>query len=248
MLESPTMTWSRRYFSASACGSSRVLMMGRLRVVADVLGSLTETEHRPPRRLEHLAGPGVGLSTDQERDQHLGVVGEIVAPAGQIILVATVGVAGGIGVVLEQVDVAPDPLLPQAGLGSFDQRREDPLPRLVVNHQLGDVVAFGGGVLGMTAHIEVEPGAVLEEYIGRTAPAHHPPEQVTGHLVGTEPPLAAQGTGHPVLVLQAVDPLVHYHHGTVRMAPDHELPRQLVDRWRICPGYDAVAPVRAGLR
>ena len=35
MLESPTMTCSRRYFSASACGSSRVLMIGRDRVVAD---------------------------------------------------------------------------------------------------------------------------------------------------------------------------------------------------------------------
>ena len=35
MLESPTMTWSRRNRSASAWGSSRVLMMGRLRVVAD---------------------------------------------------------------------------------------------------------------------------------------------------------------------------------------------------------------------
>ena len=35
MLESPTMTCSRRYFSASACGSSRVLMIGRLRVVAE---------------------------------------------------------------------------------------------------------------------------------------------------------------------------------------------------------------------
>ena len=34
MFESPTMTCSRRYFSASACGSSRVLMIGRLRVVA----------------------------------------------------------------------------------------------------------------------------------------------------------------------------------------------------------------------
>ncbi len=35
MFESPTMTCSRRYFSASACGSSRVLMMGRDRVVAE---------------------------------------------------------------------------------------------------------------------------------------------------------------------------------------------------------------------
>ncbi len=32
--ESPTMTCSRRYCSASACGSSRVLMIGRERVVA----------------------------------------------------------------------------------------------------------------------------------------------------------------------------------------------------------------------
>jgi hypothetical protein len=35
MLESPTITWRRRYRSASAWGSSRVLMIGRLRVVAD---------------------------------------------------------------------------------------------------------------------------------------------------------------------------------------------------------------------
>ena len=34
MFESPTITWSRRNRSASACGSSRVLMIGRDRVVA----------------------------------------------------------------------------------------------------------------------------------------------------------------------------------------------------------------------
>ena len=35
MLESPTITCRRRKRSASACGSSRVLMIGRDRVVAD---------------------------------------------------------------------------------------------------------------------------------------------------------------------------------------------------------------------
>ena len=34
MLASPMITCSRRYFSGSACGSSRVLMMGRLSVVS----------------------------------------------------------------------------------------------------------------------------------------------------------------------------------------------------------------------
>jgi hypothetical protein len=35
MFESPTITWSRRKRSASAWGSSLVLMIGRLRVVAE---------------------------------------------------------------------------------------------------------------------------------------------------------------------------------------------------------------------
>ncbi|CAB5020989.1 unannotated protein [freshwater metagenome] len=34
MFASPTMTWRRRYFVASACGSSRVLMIGRFSVVS----------------------------------------------------------------------------------------------------------------------------------------------------------------------------------------------------------------------
>ena len=34
MFESPTMTWRRRYFSRSAWGSSRVLMIGRLTIVS----------------------------------------------------------------------------------------------------------------------------------------------------------------------------------------------------------------------
>ena len=34
MLASPMMTCSRRYLSGSACGSSRVLMIGRLSVVS----------------------------------------------------------------------------------------------------------------------------------------------------------------------------------------------------------------------
>ena len=64
MLLSPTITCSRRNRSASACGSSRVLMIGRLRVVAlrdalpDVLGPLADAVHRAPRGLQHLAGPG----------------------------------------------------------------------------------------------------------------------------------------------------------------------------------------------
>ena len=54
MLESPTITCRRRYFSASACGSSRVLMIGRLRVVAlltpsQMCSARWDTEYDAPR-------------------------------------------------------------------------------------------------------------------------------------------------------------------------------------------------------
>ena len=39
MVESPTMTWSRRKRVGSPWGSSRVLMIGRVRVVAEETAS-----------------------------------------------------------------------------------------------------------------------------------------------------------------------------------------------------------------
>ena len=94
---------------------------GRRDPFPDVLGPLAEAEDGAPGRLEHLAGPGVDLPADQERDEHLGVAVELVVALGQVVLVAAVGVADRVGVVLEEVDLAADALLAQAGLGAGDQ-------------------------------------------------------------------------------------------------------------------------------
>jgi hypothetical protein len=134
MFESPTMTCRRRYFSASACGSSRVLMIGRERVVALEtpsqmwIGALGEAEHGPARGLKHLAGTDDELAGDEERDQHLGQPVELPVSADQVVLVAAVGVARRVGVVLEQEDLPRDALLVEAPLGVDEQALEDPLP------------------------------------------------------------------------------------------------------------------------
>ena len=182
---------------------------GRGDALPDVLGPLAEAEDGPAGRLQHLAGAGVDLAADEERDEHLGVAVELVVALGQVVLVAAVGVADRVGVVLEEVDLAPDALLAQAGLGAADQLGQDPLPRLVVGHDVADLVALGRGVLGVAADIEVEAGPVLQEDVGGAAPADHPAEEVAGHLVGAEPALAAQGEGDAVLVLNAEDALLH---------------------------------------
>ena len=127
MFESPTMTCRRRYRSESACGSSRVLMIGRDRVVADetpsqMCSARWEIENCDTAGgLEDLAGAGVDLAAHQERDEHLGVVVQVVVAAGQVVLVAAVAVARRVGVVAEQVDVAPDALLGEALLGGLDE-------------------------------------------------------------------------------------------------------------------------------
>jgi hypothetical protein len=86
---------------------------------------------------------------------------------------------------------------------------EDPLPRLVVDHQLAHAVALGRGVLRVAAHVEVEASAVGQEDVAAASPRHDPSEQVAGDLVGAQPSLAARGAGDAVLVLDPEDPTLH---------------------------------------
>ena len=122
---------------------------------------------------------------------------------------APIGVAGGVGVVLEQEHLAPDTLLPQTLLGAADEAFEDALTRLVVDDEIVDRVALGRCVLGVAADVEVEPGAVLEEHVARATPGHDPPEQIARDLVGAQTPLPAKRAGDPVLVLETEDSTLH---------------------------------------
>ena len=209
------MTCSRRYFSASACGSSRVLMIGRDRggrardALPDVLGALAQAERRGLRRLQHLARAADQLAGDQERQQHVGDPGELPGPHDQVVLVAAVGVARGVGVVLEQVDVAADALVGQPLLGVDQQVLEHPLAGAVVGDQLDEVVALGGGVLGVAAHVEVQPRAVAQEDVRAAAPRHDAAEQIPRHLVRAQPAMAVERAGDTEFGLDAHDPSLH---------------------------------------
>ena len=209
------MTCRRRYFSASACGSSRVLMIGRLRVVADrhalpdVLGALAQAEGGGLGCLQHLASAADELAGDQERQQHVGDPGELACPHDQVVLMAAVRVTRRVGVVLEEVDVAADALVGQPLLGVDQQVLEHPLACAIVGDQLHEAVAFGGRILRVAADVQVEPRAVAEEHVGAAAPRHHTAEQIARHLVGAQPPMPMKGAGHTEFGLDAHDPPLH---------------------------------------
>ena len=93
----------------------RTRTRGRARhALPDVLGALAHAVHRAPRGLQHLPRAGVDLAGDEERDEHVGELGEVALALDEVVLVAAVRVARGVGVVLEQVDLAAD-ALPRGG-------------------------------------------------------------------------------------------------------------------------------------
>src|SRR5262245_58250346 len=178
-------------------------------LLADVLGPLGEAVVEAARRLQHLARPREDLPSDEKGDQPLGEPLEGDVAAHQIVLVAAVGVPRGVGVVLEKEDVPGDAILTQPLLRLMEEILHDPLPRLVVDDEIGDIVALGSGILGMEACVEVEPRPVLQEDVGIARARDDLLEEVAGDVVGREAPLAVEGTGQAVLVFEAEDAALH---------------------------------------
>ena len=113
------MTCSRRYFSGSACGSSRVLMIGRLSVVSRPTSTSKKSARwliwkpspRPSSADADAARAGDHLAGDEERREVPDDVGEGRLALHQVVLVAAVGGALVVGVVLVELD----------GVGAGDQ-------------------------------------------------------------------------------------------------------------------------------
>src|SRR5215472_7014346 len=120
-----------------------------------------------------------------------------------------VGITGRIRIVLEQQDISPHAVFPQARLGLAPDVVDDPLTRLVVDDELGDVIALGRRVLGVEPGVEVKARAVLEEDVRVAAAGDDLLEKVPRGVVGRQVKLPVQGVADTVLVLEAEDPALH---------------------------------------
>ena len=141
---SPVITWRRRYFCESQCGSSRVLTIGRFNVVSSPTSSSkksarcvswngTSADVQPGRLDAHLPGAGEHLPGHEVRD-HLGHdPRERHGAVHQVVLVAPVRVALAVRVVLVDDDLATRG---QRACGGLHRPDQDELSRLVVPHDL----------------------------------------------------------------------------------------------------------------
>src|SRR2546425_5415908 len=178
-------------------------------LLADVLRALRQAVVEAARGLQHLARAREYLTRDEERDESFRKPLERYVSAHQVILVTTVRVTCRVCIVLEEQDVARDAIFAQALLRLVQEVLDDALARLVVDHQLGDVIALRRRVFGMESRVQVEPGPVFEEDIGVPRARDHLLEQIPRDVVGRQAPLAIEGAGQAVLVLEAEDAALH---------------------------------------
>src|ERR1051326_8517037 len=114
----------------------------------NVLGALGDEELRPARALEDLARDRIDLSGDEKGDQLLRHLPKIDVPPHEIILMASIGVAKRIGIVLKDIDLSRETFFPEALLRGWEARLQQALSCLVVNHQIQDTVALGRREIG----------------------------------------------------------------------------------------------------
>lgn len=129
-------------------------MIGRERVVAEetpsqMCSARWLTQYGAPRGLQNLARAAQQLTGDKEGNEDVREPGELPVACDEIVLVAAVGVAGRVRVVLEEVDVARDSFLVQASFGVHQESFENALACFVVRDQFGHIVTFGCRVFRM---------------------------------------------------------------------------------------------------
>ena len=90
---------------------------GRGHPFPDVIGALRDREGGPLGGLEELARPREDLAADQERYEDVQHLLEVSLAEYQVVLMAPVGVAGRVGVVLVEEDVPPDAVVPEPLFG-----------------------------------------------------------------------------------------------------------------------------------
>ena len=124
------------------------------------------TGHRAAVRVG-LTGTDQNLAGHQERHELGNQVVELQFAADQVVLVAAVGVARRIHIVLEQVQFTVEGAAlrtsEQALAGGTRQVSEQQLTGTFLREQFVNAATFGGGVLGVRTHVKVEPTAVGQE-------------------------------------------------------------------------------------
>jgi hypothetical protein len=183
-------------------GGGRRFFMNMLRALRNKILGL-------PRDLQNFSGAGINLPGDEEGNQLLRHLPKIDVPAHEVVLMTTVRIAERVGVVLENVDFAGQPLFAQSFLCGGQTSLEQAFACLVVHDKVEDVVAFRGRIFGMAAGILIKTRPVHEKGVGRPTVGNQPFKDITQDFLHRQIDPAVGGKDQPIFIFKAEDSLSH---------------------------------------
>ena len=158
------------------------------------------------RYLQDLSRSAIDLPRDEERNELLRHFPKIDVAAHQEIFMAAVGIAERVRIVLENVDFPGQTFFPQPFFSRRQTGFKKPLTGFIMDDEIKNVVALGGGILRMAAGVLIKPSAVHQKGVGGPAVRNETFKNIPQHLLHRQiyPPVRRKD--ETVLILQTEDP------------------------------------------
>ena len=119
---------------------------------------------------------------------------------------APVGIAERVCIVLENVDFSGQTFFPQSLFSRRQAGFKQSLTGFIVNDEVENIIALGGGILRMAASVLIEPSAVHQERVGRPAVWNETFKNIPQHLLHRQIDTSVRRKNEAVLILQTKDP------------------------------------------
>ena len=126
----------------------------------NVLCPLRDEVLRFARYFQHLPRSAIDLPRDEEWNELLRNLPKIDVAAHEEVFMAPIGVAKRIRIVLENVDFPGEAFFSQSFFRCRQASLEQSLAGFIVDDEIKNVVALGGGILRMAACVLVKSSAV----------------------------------------------------------------------------------------
>ena len=118
---------------------------------------------------------------------------------------APVGIAERVRIVLKNVDFPGQTFFPQSFFSCRQAGFKQSLTGFIVDDEIENVVALGGGILRMAAGVLIKPSTIDEEGIGGPAVWNETFKNIPQHLLHRQIDASVRRKNETVLILQTED-------------------------------------------
>ena len=172
----------------------------------NVLRALRDEVLRFAGYLQDLSRSAIDLPRDEEGNELLRDFPKIDVAAHEEVFMAPVGIAERVRIVLENVYFPGQTFFPQSLFSRRQASFKQSLTGFIMDDEIKNVVALGGGILRMAAGVLIKPSPVDQEGVRGPAVWNETFKNIPQHLLHRQIDSSVRRKNETVLILQTEDP------------------------------------------